>query len=252
MVVLQTESGVTLKDIDLIIFDKDGTLFELYPYWSKIAQSRAEIVCRMLGEDSSSLVNEIVHLLGVRSGVMNREGPMGIHSRDDNMWAVDKFLRNRGYSVTPRLIRESFEGADRHVNDPGVLHSALVPVPGIVEFLSALSGRCKCAVYSGDKRNSIKNSLDLMQYSKYFSIIAGSDDVLFPKPNPWGVIMIHGLSGIKPKNTLMIGDSLFDFQCSKNSNCGYSITRKSDISDPALELLSDAMIEDFTEIEVIS
>jgi len=251
MVVLQTESGITLKDIDLIIFDKDGTLFELYPYWSKVAKSRAEIICKMLGEDSSRSVGELVHLLGVRDGFMNREGPMGIHSRDDNMWAVDTFLRNKGYSVNPHLIAESFDAADKYVNDPGVLFSALVPVPGVGEFLSSLSGRCKCAVYSGDRRNSIKNSLDLVKYNKYFSIIAGSDDVLFPKPNPMGVIMIHGLSGIKPKNTLMIGDSLFDFQCSKNSHCEYSITRRSDITDPGLELLSDAIIDDFTEIEVL-
>ena len=36
-------NGATLENIGLIIFDKDGTLFELYPYWSKVAMRRARI-----------------------------------------------------------------------------------------------------------------------------------------------------------------------------------------------------------------
>ena len=31
-------NGKILKEIDLIIFDKDGTLFESFPYWTVVAR----------------------------------------------------------------------------------------------------------------------------------------------------------------------------------------------------------------------
>ena len=38
-----------IRDIDLVIFDKDGTLIELYHYWSQMVALRARLICEALG-----------------------------------------------------------------------------------------------------------------------------------------------------------------------------------------------------------
>ena len=243
--------GTTLTNIELIIFDKDGTLFELYPYFSKVARRRAENVCKFLGVDSRPLVDELVYLLGVREGFMSREGPLGVHSREWSQLLLKDFLTNKGYNVDLDVFKESYKEADQYISNPEVLANSVVSVPGAEQFLESLIGRCRCAVYSGDRTHVIKGALDLKHYSKYFSIIVGGDQVLFPKPSPWGILMILGLSQIKPQNTLMIGDAWGDYYCGLGAKCQYIVTRRSDLFDPGMELLSDSVINDFTEIEVI-
>jgi hypothetical protein len=40
-----------LKNINLIIFDKDGTLFRLFPFWSEVALKRAKFICKYKDAD---------------------------------------------------------------------------------------------------------------------------------------------------------------------------------------------------------
>ena len=37
-----------IHDVGLVIFDKDGTLIELYHYWSRMVALRARIICAAL------------------------------------------------------------------------------------------------------------------------------------------------------------------------------------------------------------
>jgi phosphoglycolate phosphatase-like HAD superfamily hydrolase len=48
MIDLSVDSKV-IHDVGLVIFDKDGTLIELYHYWSQMVSLRARIICEALG-----------------------------------------------------------------------------------------------------------------------------------------------------------------------------------------------------------
>ena len=48
MIDLSVDSKV-IHDVGLVIFDKDGTLIELYHYWSQMVALRARIICEALG-----------------------------------------------------------------------------------------------------------------------------------------------------------------------------------------------------------
>jgi phosphoglycolate phosphatase-like HAD superfamily hydrolase len=44
MVALSVNSKI-IQDVGLVIFDKDGTLIELYHYWSQMVALRARLIC---------------------------------------------------------------------------------------------------------------------------------------------------------------------------------------------------------------
>jgi phosphoglycolate phosphatase-like HAD superfamily hydrolase len=42
-----------IRDVGLVIFDKDGTLIELYHYWSQMVALRARLIGEALGLDTN-------------------------------------------------------------------------------------------------------------------------------------------------------------------------------------------------------
>lgn len=79
-------NGAVLEGIDLIIFDKDGTLFQLYPYWSRMALLRGRCICRALMAKAAA-VQPASPLAALQMGVdlaegrISPHGPAGIESR---------------------------------------------------------------------------------------------------------------------------------------------------------------------------
>ena len=145
-------NGTILKGIDLIIFDKDGTLFELFPYWTVVARKRAENICRAMHVSDESLVDWIALLMGVdnRKKTMNPKGPIGINNRPYIENLVFEELQKKGYTVDPPMITTAFRETDVYISQDRILRHALVPVRGLVEFLSAISPHCRSSIFSYD------------------------------------------------------------------------------------------------------
>ena len=59
MVDLLIESSV-IRDVGLVIFDKDGTLIELYHYWSQMVALRARLICEAPGAGHGARVRPAV------------------------------------------------------------------------------------------------------------------------------------------------------------------------------------------------
>jgi phosphoglycolate phosphatase len=66
-------------------------------------------------------------------------------------------------------------------------------------------------------------NLQMLGIDKYFKDIIGSDKVSNYKPHPEGILKILELYTLKPEETIMIGDAVFDLQMAKAANvlsCG--------------------------------
>jgi phosphoglycolate phosphatase len=240
-----------LKEIELIIFDKDGTLFELYPYWTIVAQNRAENICRAMHVEDKLLVDWISFIMGVDNTKksMNPNGPIGIKNRPYIQNLVFEELQKKGYPIEPNMIFEAFEKTDIYISQDNILKQSLVPVKGLLEFLPNVAQKCKCAIFSYDQTINLEHITHLMKMENYFSLLLGGDRIKYPKPDPWGVVKIMTDLYISPDYTILIGDSIHDIESGKKAGCKYVITRKSNISDlNQLELISDFIIDDYNEI----
>nr|WP_321507953.1 HAD-IA family hydrolase [uncultured Methanoregula sp.] len=242
-----------MKEIELIIFDKDGTLFELYPYWSIVAKRRAKNICSAMHVDDDLLIDYIGLVMGVDNTKksMNPKGPIGIYNRPYIMNLLVTELQKRGYPVNPQMIMNAFQEADTYISQDDILRQSLVPVKGLPEFLPAAAKRCKCAIFSYDQTKNLEHITHLMMMKTYFSFLLGGDLIKYPKPDPWGAIKIMQDLNVSPDHTILIGDSIHDIESGKKAGCKYVITRKSDISDmDLLEPVSDFIIRDYNEIIV--
>jgi phosphoglycolate phosphatase len=245
--------GTTLKEIKLIIFDKDGTLFELYPYWTIVAKRRAMNICHALNVDDDSLIDTIALIMGVDNNkkAMNPKGPIGIFNRQYIQDLLLKELREKGYPIDPQMITAAFHETDIYISQDAVLRQSLVPVRGLPEFLPIVAKRSKCAIFSYDQTKNLEHITNLINMENYFSFLLGGDLIKYPKPDPWGAVKIMQELNISPDNTILIGDSIHDIESGRKAGCKYVITRKSDISDLNLmEPISDFIIENYHEIVI--
>jgi len=243
-----------LKEIELIIFDKDGTLFELYPYWTIVAQNRAQNICRALQVDDEFLVDWIAFIMGVDNTKksMNPNGPIGINNRPYIQNLVFEELQKKGYPIEPQMITDAFQKTDVYISNDDVLRNSLVPVRGLLEFLPTVAKRSKCAIFSYDQTINLEHITQLMKMEHYFSLLLGGDHILYPKPDPWGAVKIMEDLNVSPDHTILIGDSIHDIESGRKAGCRYVITRRSDISDMnKLEPISDFIIEDYNDILTI-
>jgi phosphoglycolate phosphatase len=246
-------NGAILEKIKLIIFDKDGTLFELYPYWSKVAMRRGEDICKGLDVVEEGLAEWIALQMGVdvRSQRMNPEGPTGICDRQYIQNLLYNKLQNRGYSIEKGIIQSAFREADEYISNKNMLKDSFVPVKGLRNFLKKINGRCKGAMFSYDLTDKLELIARLFRISDNFDMFLGGDRIVHPKPDPWGATKIMSDLHISPENTALIGDSIFDIESGRRANCNYLITILSEISNSErLKPMSNAVLNDFTEISV--
>ncbi|WP_421908324.1 HAD family hydrolase [Methanolacinia petrolearia] len=242
-----------IKDIELIIFDKDGTLFELYPYWATVARRRAENICKIIHEDDPSAIEWIASLMGVdySGATMNPKGPIGVFNRDYIQDLLCRELNEKGYFIEINDIVDAFKEADIYISDDGVLKQSLVPVAGLVEFLKSIKGNCRCAIFSYDQTINLKHIVELMELEGFFSMLLGGDLLEYPKPSPWGAEKIMSEQDISRENTILIGDSVNDIKSGRDAGCQKVITRRSEISDlDEISKITDLTISNYQNISV--
>jgi phosphoglycolate phosphatase len=87
------------------------------------------------------------------------------------------------------------------------------PYDGIVELLDELDRRVALAVLTNKPFAAATSILEGLGLSKYFSQrVIGGDGPVPRKPNPAGLSALTVQAGVHASRTLMVGDSLVDWQ----------------------------------------
>jgi phosphoglycolate phosphatase-like HAD superfamily hydrolase len=246
-------NGTRLKNIKLIIFDKDGTLFQLYPYWNRMAMIRAENICKGLVISEDGLAEWIALQMGVDviRHEINSEGPIGLCSRQYIQNLLYDRLKDRGYSIEKDIIQSAFKEADEYISREERLKESHVPVKGMLDFLKRIEGRCKGAIFSYDLTHKLELICRSFGISQSFHMFLGSDKVLYPKPHPWGPREIMSTLHISPGNTALMGDSIYDMKSGRDAGCSHLIAILSEISNRGqISPLANATVNDFREIKI--
>lgn len=96
--------------------------------------------------------------------------------------------------------------------------------PHVDEVLDALHEQgLLLFVVSSKKTEVLYRNLRKLQLEHFFTDWIGSDQVEHYKPHPEGILKILELYTLKPEETIMIGDAIFDLQMAKAANvhsCG--------------------------------
>lgn len=222
MIDLSVNSKV-IHDVGLVIFDKDGTLIELYPYWSQMVALRARIICESFGLGTEHQAG-LRWALGVdeKAARLRQEGPVGLKKREIVLKAATDYLDGIGRRDTLRLCEQAFERADEVSS--GDLGQFIRPIQGAASLMGTLHARgCRVALATVDVGRRARLAMDFMGVSDTLDLVVGGEEVVRSKPDPEMVQIILDRLGIARSQAVMVGDALSDVQMGINAGLKASI-----------------------------
>ena len=242
-----------IDEIELVIFDKDGTLVDLYNYWANMINFRVVSAQKKLGFDESKN-DDVMYAMGVdvASGRLRSEGPVGLKKREIVMQAMVDSLAEIGFPDTYNTCFQIFKEVDEQsVNH---LKDIVKPVNGMHELINTLYEKnCKIAVATTDKTARADLVADFLGMSDKVNIVIGEDMVVNCKPHPDMANLILKELSVDKENTVIVGDAITDIEMGLNAGLKASIGVCSGLTSARkLEEKTKFVIEDISRIMVLS
>lgn len=251
MVNLRVDSHL-IENIDLVIFDKDGTLMDLYNYWSSMVGYRVELAKKRVGFDDDNKAR-IMYAMGVDCSKkrLRSEGPVGVKKREVVMAAMENSLSEIGFPINRGLSSEIFREADKMSLEH--LPQIIRPVTGMNELIGALyKNKCHIAIATTDKTERAKLAAKHLGISDKVDIVVGEDMVKNYKPYPDMVDLILEKLSVDKNNAVMVGDAVTDIEMGNNAGLKASIAVLSGIaSEGQFRGKTDYIVENISHINVV-
>lgn len=216
-------NGQIIDDIDLVIFDKDGTLMELHHYWGRMVSLRAEMICQRHQLSDADRLN-LIDRMGVdaRTGRIKPEGPVGLKKREIVMQTAVDYLDSIGIPEQDAYCAEVFLDVDRISAER--LEDFVRPIPGAQELVARLAANgCKLAIATTDKTERAWLAMGYLGMKDRMDLVIGADLVAESKPAPETIEVILRRLEIPRERAIMIGDAVTDIQMGINAGVKASI-----------------------------
>jgi phosphoglycolate phosphatase len=250
MIDLSVNSRI-IKDVSLVIFDKDGTLIELYTYWSQMVELRARIICETMGLGTEHQAG-FRWALGVdeKAGRLRQDGPVGLKKREIVLKAAADYLEGIGRKDTLAICEHAFDRADEI--SIGNLGQFIRPIRGAVSLMGALREHdCRVALATVDVSRRAALAMDFMGVSDRLDLIVGGEEVLHSKPDPEMIHIILDRLGVGRSQAVMVGDALTDVQMGLNAGLKASVGVLTGFaSAEQLRTLTPFIARDVSELKV--
>ncbi|MDP3147992.1 MAG: HAD-IA family hydrolase [Ignavibacteria bacterium] len=178
-----------IKNIELFVFDLDGTLTEssetihqttlkTFEHFGRVVHLPKEELDKRIGEHFQTIFDDL-----------------NIHVDD-----VEEFIN------VYKTIYFDF------------IHTTKL-YPGVEEILLSLKEKGKkIALLTTKGQEQAQNILHHFKLEKYFDEIMGRRNGIKHKPSPEPLLFICNALSVSPEQTLMVGDTEVDVQCGKNAN----------------------------------
>ncbi len=179
---------------EAVIFDWDGTLADtrkaiLVSFHKALSQAHCDIsdefIERRIGIGAAETFREIL--------------------RVQNVWFDDVLIR--------KLV-------DLKIQAEIDLSDEIKLFPGATELLEILQGKVKLGLASMNNRQVIDHLLKTTNTKRFFDVVLTAEEVSKPKPSPEGFLKCALKLAIKPKNCVVVEDSIFGVEAAKSAEMG--------------------------------
>ncbi len=235
---------VRLDGIDLVVFDKDGTIIEFGAMWSGWATDLAATLTATTGR---SVAEPLYAMLGFDpdTGVIASGGGL----------AATPMARLRDRTRDVLLASGVAEGdAERaleaawHPPDPVALARPLTDLGTLFGRLRAAG--CRIAVATTDDRDPTERTLVGLRVADLIDAIVCADDGIAVKPAPDMVLHLCAMLGVAPGRAAVVGDTAADLRMARAAGAGLAIGVLTGVGGRAhLEPLADAVIASVRELQ---
>jgi len=243
-------AGNKTIDCKLVVFDKDGTLVDLYRVLFALARARRITVEKYGGGKVAGLWEKTVGV-DLVYGKMDYAGPLATLPRRQEILIASAAFYLTGYSweEARKRAEKAYDEADERVKPP----FGTVLLEGVAATLKQMKGHgLKLAVASTDTHRRIDISFETLGLASLFDALVGDDDVVNGKPASDMIIEALKRTGCTAEETVMVGDSLSDMYMGKNANVKACIgvltgsTKKEE-----LEKVADVVIPSVAQIGLV-
>lgn len=245
-----TGDNFKISGVRLVVFDRDGTLIDLYIYWSGMIGLRSELICGKL-ELGNRDRKELIYAMGVDLDKkrLRPEGPVGLKKREIVMQAAIDYLQRIGVDDGERICFEAFKKADELSMDK--IDTFLRPLNGLNTLLEKLKEYgCMCAIATTDKSYRAKMTMERLNLINYFDIILGADNVIASKPAPDMLnLALNRLKVIKAE-AVIVGDAITDIQMGINAGVKAIGVCSGLTDEEKLRQLTPYVIPDISHLQV--
>lgn len=235
---MTTPSSVDLLGgIDLIIFDKDGTLIEFDLMWGGWVD---DISNRLEASTGRALREGLYAMLGVapETGLVYWHGLLAATPMARIREAIESYIAGAGAGAEE--ARAAIDAA-WYAPDPVGLARPVTDLPALLRRLRERVAQF--AVATSDDRGPTERTLASLGIATEMATLACADDGIPNKPAPDPVLRICERLGIEPDRTAVVGDSPADLRMGRAAGAGRVIAVLTGVGDEAiLAPLADAVL----------
>jgi phosphoglycolate phosphatase len=209
------------RNIEAIIFDKDGTLENTSHYLRELGIKRA----RLLDAQIPGVGESLLMAFGIQDDILDPEGLMAVGSRRENEIAAATYIAETGRSwyESRTIAQAAFQQADQFLlARPDSIVAAPIFKGAIATLQTLAHAGLKLAILSAARTDSIHAFVERYHLQAYFQLLLGSDGKL-SKPDPHFFIVACDRLGVHPCNTLMVGDAQGDIIMAKSAGAAGAI-----------------------------
>lgn len=226
-----------LHGIDLVVFDKDGTLIGFDAMWRDWANELGDRLSRAVGRDVRPRLNEMLGFDAV-TGAVTPHGGLAATPMARLREMTQAVLGAGGSSVA-----DATEAVDQawHAPDPETLAHPLADLRSLLEDLR--SGGRRVAIATSDDREPTERTLVALGLADLVDATVCADDGVPVKPAPDMVLWVCAAVGVDPVRTAVVGDSPADLQMGRAAGAGLVVGVLTGVGGQAdLEPLADLVI----------
>lgn len=239
-------------DVDLVAFDKDGTLIDFYHLWGRKAQRCVDALMQQV-EGSHELGAQLYKSLGYDTQTERAasDGPLATAPITQIKTIATTVLYQHGFS---------WDDAEKHVRDSFALGMDAIPTADLIQPLGDVAKLCRQLIQAGvqvaivttDDRAATEATLPLLGISEHVNAVVCGNDQMLTKPEPDAIWHLKAELGVEPTRMMVVGDTVADMIMGTRAEVGCRVGVLTGVSDSAtLAAHADIIIDSIKDINVI-
>jgi len=209
-------AGDQAYEVDLVIFDKDGTLFDFSVMWKQIFMGQVAALAELPGSQAG-LINDLFASMGVgREGdIMDPLGPLALATYDEIRVIMASVLYRHGrpWDHALQLVDSVTDAA----NWPP-LEELVQPVGNLAGLFEKMAGAgLRIGIVTTDDRAMTETMLEMAGVRHFVAAMVCADDGPALKPAPDGILALCRQLQVIPERAMMVGDSPTDMQAAESA-----------------------------------
>ena len=240
-----------IKNIDTVLFDKDGTLVDLHYFWGKMTEFRIDEILKKCNLDIKHH-KELCSFLGFDTNCqkMLPDGITALYSRPKIIELLIEELKKYNVKITSQEVENIFDEVSENFYKN--IEKYIKPIDEAIDFAKKLKEKgVKLGIVTADSIISTNKTLKFLNVSELFDIVIARES--YPERKETGKPTIYALEQLNsnPEKTIMIGDTPIDCTSAKNAEIQKTIlVATGQLTKKDLTEISKYSCDTLSEIEI--